>query len=51
MQEVLACAVMAEIRFYDSGLQAINQEGGHGIAIIKPRENHKVLEMAKGQNP
>ncbi|HHY04563.1 MAG TPA: alpha-hydroxy-acid oxidizing protein [Thermoanaerobacterales bacterium] len=33
--------------FYDSGLQAINQEGGHGIAIIKPRENHKVLEMAK----
>jgi 4-hydroxymandelate oxidase len=33
--------------FYDSGLEAIKQEGGHGIAIIKPRENHKVLEMAK----
>ncbi|WP_422445494.1 alpha-hydroxy-acid oxidizing protein [Thermoanaerobacterium sp. DL9XJH110] len=33
--------------FYDSGLKAIKEEGGHGIAIIKPRENQKVLEMAK----
>ena len=33
--------------FYDSGLEAIKEEEGHGIAIIKPRENSVVLEMAK----
>lgn len=32
--------------FYDSGLEAINEEKGHGIPIIKPRENSKVIEMA-----
>jgi len=33
--------------FYESGLSAIKKEGGHGIAIIKPRVNNKVIEMAK----
>lgn len=33
--------------FYSSGLSAIEKEGGHGIAVIKPRENHKVIEMIK----
>ncbi|HHW03275.1 MAG TPA: alpha-hydroxy-acid oxidizing protein [Thermoanaerobacterales bacterium] len=33
--------------FYSSGISAIEKEGGHGIAIIKPRENHKVVEMVK----
>ncbi|AYO29821.1 alpha-hydroxy-acid oxidizing protein [Biomaibacter acetigenes] len=33
--------------FYSSGLSAIEKEGGHGIAVIKPRENHKVIEMVK----
>lgn len=33
--------------FYSSGLAAIEKEGGHGIAIIKPRENLKVIEMVK----
>lgn len=33
--------------FYDSGLEAIKGVNGHGIPIIKPRENHIVLEMAK----
>jgi len=31
--------------FYDSGLEAIKEENGHGIPIIKPRENHIVLKM------
>lgn len=33
--------------FYGSGLSAIEKEDGHGIAIIKPRVNNKVIEMAK----
>lgn len=33
--------------FYDSGLDAIENKKGHGIAIIKPRENKVVLDMAK----
>jgi len=33
--------------FYTSGIKAIKKENGHGIPIIKPRENHKVIEMAK----
>ena len=32
--------------FYDSGLEAIKEQNGHGIPIIKPRENSRVLEMA-----
>jgi 4-hydroxymandelate oxidase len=32
--------------FHDSGLEAINEEKGHGIPIIKPRENSRVIEMA-----
>ncbi len=32
--------------FYDSGLDAIKKENGHGIPIIKPRANSKVIEMA-----
>lgn len=33
--------------FYDSGLKAIKKENGHGIAIIKPRENDEIKERAK----
>lgn len=33
--------------FYTSGIKAIKKENGHGIPIIKPRENHRVIEMAK----
>lgn len=33
--------------FYDSGLEAIKEQNGHGIPIIKPREKSVVLEMAK----
>lgn len=33
--------------FYNSGLEAIKKEQGHGIAIIKPRENNEVKERAK----
>jgi len=33
--------------FYTSGIEAIKKENGHGIPIIKPRENHRVIEMAK----
>lgn len=33
--------------FYDSGLKAIKKEEGHGIAIIKPRENDEIKERAK----
>lgn len=33
--------------FYDSGLEAIKEQNGHGIPIIKPRENSIVLAMAK----
>ena len=32
--------------FYDSGLEAIKEEKGHGIPIIKPRENSRVIDMA-----
>lgn len=32
--------------FYDSGLEAIKEENGHGIPIIKPRENSVIIEMA-----
>ncbi|HHX23209.1 MAG TPA: alpha-hydroxy-acid oxidizing protein [Thermoanaerobacterales bacterium] len=32
--------------FYDSGLEAIKKENGHGIGIIKPRENSIVIDMA-----
>ena len=31
-------------QFYIDGLDAIKSESGHGIAIIKPRENHKIIE-------
>lgn len=33
--------------FYTSGIEAIKEAGGCGIPIIKPRENLKVIEMAK----
>ncbi|ADL07405.1 alpha-hydroxy-acid oxidizing protein [Thermosediminibacter oceani] len=33
--------------FYDSGLKAIEKEGGHGIAVMKPRENDVALRMAE----
>ncbi len=33
--------------FYNSGLEAIKKEKGHGIPIIKPRENSVILDMAK----
>lgn len=33
--------------FYESGLKAIMEENGDGIAIIKPRENIEILERAK----
>jgi len=33
--------------FYDSGLEAIKEENGHGIPVIKPRDNSVVLEMAR----
>lgn len=33
--------------FYDSGLKAIKEQEGHGIAIIKPRENDEIKERAK----
>lgn len=33
--------------FYDSGIESIQKEQGHGIAIIKPRENDKIIEKAK----
>ncbi|MDN5332475.1 MAG: 4-hydroxymandelate oxidase [Tepidanaerobacteraceae bacterium] len=33
--------------FYDSGLKAIEGEHGHGIAIMKPRENEVLLKMAR----
>ncbi|MCG0275136.1 MAG: alpha-hydroxy-acid oxidizing protein [Thermosediminibacteraceae bacterium] len=33
--------------FYDSGLKAIEEEKGHGIAIMKPRDNDVVLKMAQ----
>lgn len=32
--------------FYDAGIQAIEAEGGRGIPVIKPRENHRIIEMA-----
>lgn len=32
--------------FYDSGLEAIKEQSGHGIPIIKPREASKIIEMA-----
>ncbi|MCX7781705.1 MAG: alpha-hydroxy-acid oxidizing protein [Negativicutes bacterium] len=32
---------------FAAGLKAIEQEGGAGIPIIKPRENNKIIEMAK----
>jgi len=32
--------------FYDSGIEAISEEKGHGIPIIKPRESSRVVEMA-----
>ncbi|KYO64487.1 alpha-hydroxy-acid oxidizing protein [Thermovenabulum gondwanense] len=33
--------------FYESGIKAIKEENGDGIAIIKPRENTEILERAK----
>ncbi|WP_213995828.1 alpha-hydroxy-acid oxidizing protein [Tepidanaerobacter syntrophicus] len=33
--------------FYTSGIEAIQEAEGHGIPIIKPRENPKIIEMAK----
>ncbi|MGB9840293.1 alpha-hydroxy-acid oxidizing protein [Thermovenabulum sp.] len=33
--------------FYESGLKAIKEENGEGIAIIKPRENSEIIERAK----
>lgn len=36
--------------FFDSGLEAIQEEGGHGIAVIKPRANEAVMErMARAE--
>lgn len=33
--------------FYSSGIEAIQEAEGRGIPIIKPRENPKIIEMAK----
>ena len=33
--------------FYDSGLKAIEGENGHGMAIMKPRENEVLMKMAQ----
>lgn len=33
--------------FYDSGVAVTKRENGHGIGIIKPRENERVIELAK----
>lgn len=30
--------------FFDSGLDAIKEEDGHGIAVIKPRSNEAIIE-------
>jgi isopentenyl diphosphate isomerase/L-lactate dehydrogenase-like FMN-dependent dehydrogenase len=32
---------------FECGLAAINKENGHGIPIIKPRANDRIVEMAK----
>lgn len=33
--------------FYESGLKAIRNENGHGIAIIKPRSNDQIIKRIK----
>ncbi|MFZ5642803.1 MAG: alpha-hydroxy-acid oxidizing protein [Bacillota bacterium] len=37
----------ADPSMYDSGLEAIAHEGGHGIAIIKPRAQEEVIERIR----
>ncbi|MFZ5652012.1 MAG: alpha-hydroxy-acid oxidizing protein [Bacillota bacterium] len=36
--------------FFDSGLEAVQEEGGRGIAVIKPRANQAIIErMARAE--
>ena len=37
----------ADPGFFDSGLEAISEEQGHGIAFIKPRANQEVIDRIK----
>lgn len=32
---------------FESGIKALHSVNGYGIPIVKPRENHKVIELAK----
>jgi len=41
------CGDGANPVLYDSGLEAIKNENGRGIPVMKPRENEVVIDMAK----
>lgn len=41
------CGDGGDPEFYNSGLEAIAEQGGHGIPIIKPREQKAIIERIR----